>query len=222
MTGYPVRIRSATEPVKAYQHKLRRYGLEKSGADCYTGTLYTKTTQRKLREFCAENGLRFSYDNGYSQRSSNYRQKFFANHPPDLGDKYICVYCGKRLTKEQMTVDHLYPVSRTAANRKLQNKLKRKGIENVNDLANLVAACSRCNRKKSNKMRKWIWKGKLGRHKRIWYLRWTLRWVLGISLTVLAVWIVFPSLRPVSADLWMREAFANVALWLRSIFASLM
>lgn len=42
------------------------------------------------------------------ERSSNYRKKFFAyNHPP-----FRCRYCNKPLTRKQVVVDHIYPVSK--------------------------------------------------------------------------------------------------------------
>lgn len=44
-------------------------------------------------------------------------------------------------------------------------------MESINDLRNLVAACSRCNSKKSAKMGIWIIRGKIGRHQHLWIFR---------------------------------------------------
>ena len=49
-----------------------------------------------------------------------------------------------------------------------QRLLKSNGCDNVNDVKNLVASCSRCNRKKSNLMGLWYIRGKLGACKWYW------------------------------------------------------
>ncbi|HEO64786.1 MAG TPA: HNH endonuclease [Spirochaetes bacterium] len=49
-------------------------------------------------------------------------------------DNYTCAYCGKRLPKDQLTLDHVIPLSK--GGKKAWN--------------NIVAACNSCNNKKGN------------------------------------------------------------------------
>lgn len=63
-------------------------------------------------------------------------------------DDMKCQYCGKQLPINQLTVDHVIPISRwkdIPANRKPNH---------VNSWENQVAACVPCNRKKGNKLMK--------------------------------------------------------------------
>jgi hypothetical protein len=79
------------------------------------------------------------------------------------------------MSRENTTVDHLYPVGRVARDLTLQKKLARKGIQNINDTKNLVAACKRCNDRKKDAMGVWILKGKIGRYKWLWWVRYLVR-----------------------------------------------
>ena len=102
------------------------------------------------------------------ERGSNYRKTFFSKNKHF---RYRCAYCGKRLKEEDVEVDHLIPVG--AAKNKLLVRvlLNLCGIHNVNDEKNLVSACRKCNRKKSDKMGLWVIRGAIGRHRIVWILR---------------------------------------------------
>jgi len=50
-------------------------------------------------------------------------------------DKGKCVYCGRKMTIEECTIDHVYP----------------KDLGGLNDWMNVRAACTMCNGKKDNK-----------------------------------------------------------------------
>lgn len=107
-----------------------------------------------------------SYDKRYS-RSTSYRKSFFeVNKGP-----YRCVYCGKKLKSEDLEVDHLIPVSQTKNNIFARTMLHLSGVPNVNHVRNLVPSCSRCNRKKSDKMGLWVLRGVLGRNNWVWIVR---------------------------------------------------
>lgn len=56
-------------------------------------------------------------------------------------DQFTCQYCGRRLSKEQLTIDHVIPVSR-------YKKLGYTG--RINSLSNVVACCYPCNIRKGN------------------------------------------------------------------------
>ena len=49
-------------------------------------------------------------------------------------DNYTCAFCGKKFPINELTLDHLYPVSKGGSSRKY----------------NLVTACKECNFKKSD------------------------------------------------------------------------
>lgn len=52
-----------------------------------------------------------------------------------IRDDYTCQYCGKKLNREELTLDHVYPKSRLGP-----------------DIwENLVTCCKECNQKKANK-----------------------------------------------------------------------
>lgn len=53
-----------------------------------------------------------------------------------LRDRYTCQYCGKELAQSSVTIDHVMPLSRGG----------------TNHFKNCVAACVKCNTKKSNKL----------------------------------------------------------------------
>lgn len=55
-------------------------------------------------------------------------------------DNYTCQYCGLRYSQNELTYDHVIPKSQWAS----------KSISPTN-WTNIVTACARCNRKKSNK-----------------------------------------------------------------------
>ena len=172
MPQYPITIssRSYTPEVRK---NLKRKGLSWDGIE-YHG-MVSKNRLKKLQLYADEEGLTFRIDNELGRRRADYRRRYFSSHPPDIGNRYICVYCGKWMTRENTTVDHLYPVGRTARDLKLQKKLAAKGIQNINDPKNLVAACKRCNDRKKDSMRLWILRGRLGRLKWLWGVRYAVR-----------------------------------------------
>ncbi len=100
-------------------------------------------------------------------RSTNYRQIFFRTYK---GSEYRCLYCNRKLTKEGLQVDHIYPV-RKAKTKAGQRYLKRHGMDTVNDPKNLAAACPRCNKRKGAKGGIWLIKAKLGQYKWYWKAR---------------------------------------------------
>ena len=107
-----------------------------------------------------------SYDKRYA-RSTTYRKDFFAYHKAP----YHCAYCGKRVQPNEIEVDHLIPVSKAKTNFAVRTLLQIFGITNVNDPKNLVAACRRCNRQKSDKMGFWMIRGAIGQFRATWIIR---------------------------------------------------
>ena len=100
-------------------------------------------------------------------RSSTYRRDFLAVNP----GPHRCRYCRRRLGEGELTVDHLVPVAlaqRSATARALLSLIGAE--EGVNDPANLVPACPRCNSRKWCKGGLWILRWMLGRHRAYWIL----------------------------------------------------
>ena len=114
-----------------------------------------KKKARKLRR----KGWRTSMYSDQFARSSTYREMFFAYNAPDQDGKYQCVYCGRRLPKEKIVVDHVISVgaAKSGRGRGLHGK-------SVNDLSKLVPACERCNMRKGSNGGLWPLKARLGRH----------------------------------------------------------
>ena len=175
VTTYPVLVSGPHLREKSVQRRLSRLGLSDDGID-FSGQV-TKRNYKQIQRYCDRNGLTVRLTNALGRRRADYRRRFFSKHEPDVGSRYICVYCGKWLKREKVTVDHLYPVGRASRDVHLQKKLERQGIHNINDPRNLVASCQSCNARKANQMGLWILRGKLGRHPGFWFLL----YVLGIA-----------------------------------------
>lgn len=157
----------------------KKYMLKYNSSQRYlTGTVNSMCKFYSLKTYCVKNKLKFEIDNSFGVRSADYRKVFFSKNKPILNKWYICSYCGKLINKKYITVDHLYPVAEASSNYRLQKKLKRKGFVDVNDPRNLIAACLKCNQRKSSSMSFWIIKGKLGRIKVLWIFRWIIRLII--------------------------------------------
>ena len=149
--------------------------------DGYYGYIRHKKVN-KVVEYCKHRHLKYTLNGEFSERSTGYRKAFFENNEPFIKDRYFCAYCGRLIHKNRVTVDHLYPVGEAKRSIKLQQRLKRKGFDNINDIKNLVPACKRCNSRKGKKMGIWILKGIVGRYPCIWIARHFIRIALLIFL----------------------------------------
>lgn len=68
--------------------------------------------------------------------SYNYRDKYMKHNNGIFFGGYICSICHKKITKEEMEVDHIIPLSKYG----------------VNHVCNCVATCHDCNAKKGDRM----------------------------------------------------------------------
>lgn len=83
----------------------------------------------------------------YSQRKReklDYRAEYFRHNPGMFGYIWFCAYCHKPLLRSQVQVDHIVPLNNVAGR---------------NARYNLVAACEKCNKAKSDKIDERIVKG---------------------------------------------------------------
>ena len=181
---YPVVIECYKNKKRRYKYKFRLYGLKWNGIDAFVVRL-NKKNYAALSYYCAGKHLKIYINNEYGTRSFDYRKRFFDANPPVIRNMYFCAYCGRLRRKRDITIDHLYPVGCAKKSIKLQKKLSNMGIENINDIKNLVPACERCNKSKSNRMGAWIVKGKIGRHPMIWVARHFLRIIIFISICLI-------------------------------------
>ncbi len=187
MKTYPIVVSGSRMEDKAIKRVLTKAGLAWDGIE-YSGQV-TERRLKKLQRFAEAQDpkLTLRITNALGRRRADYRRRYFSNHPPDVGKRYICVYCGRWMKRDAVTVDHLYPVGRVSRDVKLQKKLERRGIRNINDPQNLVAACQPCNAGKANSMGFWILRGRIGRHPGLWFARYLLR----MAVIAAGVWSVY-------------------------------
>ena len=126
------------------------------------------------------------------KRNTTYRKTFFSNNKAST---YRCAYCGKRLKEEDVEVDHLIPAGAAQKKFLVRLILRLRGITDINAERNLVAACMRCNRKKSDNMGLWIYRGMIGRYKAFWFLMDIVRVCLFIGLC----WFIWWNLKDAGA-----------------------
>lgn len=128
----PVQIRTKKWIPRKYFKKIQSqyhlvYKKGSNGIHVYTGNLNIKK-YRSLKKICDRHGITLIINNDYGKRSSDYRKIFFDTFPSDEYGKYYCAYCGKRLAKDKVTVDHLYPVKKGGQSLKIQKKLKKRAF----------------------------------------------------------------------------------------------
>ena len=70
-------------------------------------------------------------------RSRNYRNEFFAKNKTVSG-KYRCAYCGRKLAREKITIDHIFSVHCMDEHLAVRRRAALFGIRGSNDLKNLV------------------------------------------------------------------------------------
>lgn len=139
----------------------RRRSMKLQG-NCYV-KYYMDKPKRLMRKL-EHKEIKFSFYRMEYERSSNYRQRFFAS----TQEPYRCRYCHRRLSKEKVFIDHIIPVAKAQKNKGAKHLLKLKRCENVNSLRNLAPACKKCNSRKSDKMGLWVLRGWLGKYRLYW------------------------------------------------------
>jgi len=134
----------------------------------WTKVVKSNTDVKRAEDYSRRMHLSFRLDLPEYRRSKDYKKAFFQSNPGLFGRFYYCSYCGRMLTRKQVTVDHLIPVNAAESSRFFRWLLRRCSIGNVNDPKNLVPACSHCNNSKGKKTGLWILLGMVGRHPEFW------------------------------------------------------
>lgn len=186
MDSYPIVVECPSYRWKNHKRKMASYGLRWDGNDSFIGQI-KKRKYSSLSYYCEIHHLKMYINNSYGIRSTDYRRKFFDANPPVFWNMYFCAYCGRIRSRRYITVDHLYPIGNARKSPKLQKKLARMGIQNINDAANLVPACARCNKQKGTKMGLWILRGRIGKHPKVWIFRHMIR--ILICLIIIGLFI---------------------------------
>lgn len=114
-------------------------------------------------------------------RSKDYRYQFIRHNPGYKKDynHYHCVYCGKKILKKDMQVDHVISVNNARKNLSTKLYMWLTGMNDINDVSNLVSSCARCNRKKGKMSNGWVISAFFGRSYRLWQIR---KWFRFIAL----------------------------------------
>lgn len=143
--------------------KFKNKGYKSQGQ--YYVNNYIEKPKREIRKLKRNNISHNCYRVEY-ERARNYRQTFFSR----TRGPYKCRYCNKKISKNQVYVDHIIPVAKVQKSSRARFLLKVFGCKNVNDIKNLAPACFKCNQKKSDKMGLWVFRGKAGKYKIYWIL----------------------------------------------------
>lgn len=124
-----------------YRHKLSYFGLKPKGRK-WTLTTSDNDIVDYINSFCRRKHLTVNIIENKYIRSSKYRSVYFHAYPSDTG-VYRCVYCGKRMSKDKITVDHVIPIQKVQKSDFYKNLLVTCGIDSVNDPKNLAPACEK-------------------------------------------------------------------------------
>lgn len=152
-------------------------GFKKAPNGAYCAAMSKREAVKALKK-AEKLGLRGRYYEEKYDRNTTYRQTFIKKNPPRDGF-YQCVYCGRLLRPNDMEVDHVIPVSKAKSSKKAIRLLHKKGVNNP---ANLVPSCHRCNMRKGTSISLWWrYRAKVGRHRAYWAAR-----MLVILLAVVA------------------------------------
>lgn len=178
---YTIEIRNSQLTTRSATQKLKRNGFRFQPTGKYSGFWHKETTSereaKRWRKFCR---FRFDcrvYNKELHERGKNYREDYFKANPPTANGKYHCAYCGRKLKRADVVVDHLIPVHKAKISRYWQKRLLHSCEGNVNHPNNLVSSCCRCNSKKGAKTSFWIIRGMIGKHYGFWIIVKLFFWV---------------------------------------------
>lgn len=156
-----IQLRFIVDVFSKKKRYIRRYHpnkLKKGNSHFFRIYFEDEKSARYLIRKLERKNIRYkSYHEEYA-RNTNYRNMFFRQ----TQGPYRCRYCNRRLSDDEVIVDHIIPVKQAINNKKAQRMLRKHGIENVNEITNLVASCSDCNELKGTQLGEWTKKGFLG------------------------------------------------------------
>ena len=169
--------------VKAYRHHqlLNNFSDKGNGVFVFNGSY--KECNRLLHKLVRRGYKARMYKKEYA-RSNNYRYNFF--NATGNKKEYRCVYCGRVFKKDRITIDHVIPVDRAKSSFIARTFLKLKGCKSVNEIDNLVPACSICNSKKGTHIKlKYLLRSQWGEYRSYWIVMPLIK--ISITLFILAI-----------------------------------
>lgn len=172
---YKIEIGNGKNNTYKYRTQLRKNGFKWDGIHWTKDSTYEQEILH-WEDWCRLRGLKMKAVGESSSRSSDYRKVFFEKNSPIFGSRYACAYCGRKLRREQVQVDHIIPVEMAKRRSDIRRKIQIYGWKSINDSENLCAACSVCNSLKSSKGGLWIIRGRIGKKKSWQYI------MLGIKI----------------------------------------
>ncbi len=101
-------------------------------------------------------------------RGTRARSRYLKYNKPGRDGTYRCAYCGARLHKDRIQVDHVISVSALTHRQTACDLAAILGITRSDSPKNLVATCPSCNRKKDTKAGGWLTLAALGRTGWFW------------------------------------------------------
>lgn len=186
-----IKITDGRNSTYQYRNELSSLGLsfKKSKDNPYWWT-DDDSRQRELLDFCNKHKLRIEQTDSRYSRSATYRTEFFKHNRGDKNNYsvYHCSYCGKRLKKDDLEVDHIIAINRVKKSFFARIFMNLIGIKNVNEVKNLTASCHRCNRRKSDKQGLWVPLGFMGKSTTFWTIIHIIEVLLIILVIVLILW----------------------------------
>ncbi|MBM6840108.1 hypothetical protein H6A03_00925 [[Clostridium] spiroforme] len=183
-----IEIKDGREKTYHHRYYLHQMGMSFKKTGKYSGMWHKKTDNSAeieiLKNYCIAHHLNIKIYDDSDKRSHDYRSSFFQTNLGlfNKGRYYHCAYCGRILKKNDIQVDHIFPVymvkdsNFTNFNKKV---LKLFHITNINCTRNLVASCKKCNQQKGNKTGLWIF--------RAWIGKYFLFWIIFYAFILLAV-----------------------------------
>lgn len=142
-----VEVTNGKKDTYKYKRKLSNFGLRPKGRK-WTLTTSDKDIIEYIAGFCRKKHLNFNVIENKYIRSSKYRSVYFNAYPSKSG-VYRCVYCGKRLSRDKITIDHIVPIKKVQKSKFYRELLNTFKIDGVNDPKNLAPSCEKCNKKKA-------------------------------------------------------------------------
>ena len=168
---YTVEIKDGRNKTYYYRSELYKLGFRfKKKNKIWVLKTYDHSLIEYYSMFAKARKLNISCFDEYHDRNNYYRSDFFKYYKPQIKGKYICAYCGKLLSPEEVSVDHIIPIKKAKRNRFARTLMKIIKINDINDCRNLTASCMSCNAKKGSKLGLWAIRGYLGRYKSFWLI----------------------------------------------------
>ena len=146
-----------------YRKKLNAFGMQFISGKWKINT-NDKSLVNKIIRYCKRKKLHCECIEDKYVRNASYRKDFVSHYKKHNDEYFRCAYCGKKITSQKMTVDHIIPIDKVQHYWKYRLLMILSGMNNVNDICNLTPACERCNKRKGKKISlRYYLKGKIGK-----------------------------------------------------------